>query len=361
MEKEKKPKKTQLKGKLDTVDITRMLNKMAGLQVSNIASKIDLEPDEWISSGCLLLDCLGNKNSRKGLIGAGKISEISGESGTAKTYVAIKLAVSAQKMGWDVIYYDSESALSPTFIARSGADPEKLVYCQAKSVEFVMDSMIELLENNENRMLFIWDSLALTPTEHSLIDIDPMSQIAMKPRLLGEGFSKMTQMIGNSRSHLLVINQLRTKIGAGKYDQDPFTIPGGKTIRYAYSSTLRLTRAEAKDSLHTDDRGNVDGTEITAVVTKSRFGTFKKKVKFQILWGEQVEYNEKPYWLDVISEHPSIKSGTWWTLTYPDGTEKKFQKATFADTLDADPKFYKRVIELIDIELTQKKNTDETE
>ena len=66
-------------------------------------------------------------------------------------------------MGIDVVYFDSESALDPSFLERAGCDLERLMYVQAESVEFVLETIEELLATG-NKWLFIWDSLALTPS-----------------------------------------------------------------------------------------------------------------------------------------------------------------------------------------------------
>ena len=55
-------------------------------------------------------------------IPVGKVSEIAGLESTGKSFLAAQVAASAQKMGIDVVYFDSESAIDPTFLEKAGCD-----------------------------------------------------------------------------------------------------------------------------------------------------------------------------------------------------------------------------------------------
>jgi recombination protein RecA len=102
-------------------------------------------------------------------IPVGKVVEIAGLEGSGKSYMAAQIAANAQKKDIDVIYFDSESAIDPSFLQNAGCDIGRLLYVQAQSVEFVLETIEELLGSNDNRMLFVWDSLALTP---AISDVD---------------------------------------------------------------------------------------------------------------------------------------------------------------------------------------------
>lgn len=355
-------KEKREKGRLSPEQMMKLLNKQAQSEVSfSLEKRTPSEVSDWIPSGCRLLDSIACRNQSKGTLPLGKFVEIAGQSGTGKSYIAAKMAAQAQKMGMDVVYYDSESALDGKFLEKAGCDVSKIIYCQAKNVEFVFESVNSLIESNDNRMLFIWDTPAFTPTSHTLEadEVNPQATMALKSRICGLGFEKIIQPIANSRSCFLVINQLRQRIGAKKWEEQFFT-PGGNSFTYVYSLRYWLTGSVAKDSMVSDDSGNTVGTQVTVSVKKSRFGTFRKKTTFQIKWGDIVDFDEEMYWLDEISNSPYIKSGTWWTLTHSDGTEEKFQKNSFQEKLKND-KFRQRILELLDEEICNKNNTDETE
>lgn len=361
---EEKPNKKEKreKGRLSPDQIMKLLNKQANSEVSfSLEKRTPTEVSDWIPSGCRLLDSIACRNQSRGALPLGKFVEIAGQSGTGKSYIAAKLAAHAQKMGMDVVYYDSESSLDAAFLEKAGCDVSRIIYCQAKNVEFVFESAHSLMENNDNRMLFIWDTPAFTPTSHTLEadEVNPQATMALKSRICGLGFEKIIQPIANTKSCFLVVNQLRQIIGAKKWEEQWFT-PGGNSFTYVYSLRYWLTGSLAKDSLVSDDAGNVTGTQVNVYVKKSRFGTFRKKTSFQIKWGSEVDFLEEPYWMDEISNSPYIKSGAWWTLTHADGSEEKFQKSSFSEKLKNE-KFRTRILEIMDEEICSKNNTDETE
>ena len=130
----------------------------------------------------------------------------------------------------------------------AGCDLERLLYVQAQSVEFVLETIEELIGSHENRMLFIWDSLALTPAISDIQgDFNPQSSMAVKARILSKGMSKLTVPIANSQSTFLVLNQLKTNItnNVAEAMTTPYVTPGGKALAYAYSLRIWLTGRKA--------------------------------------------------------------------------------------------------------------------
>ena len=266
-------------------------------------------------------------------------------------------AANAQKMGMDVIYFDSESAIDPTFLERTGCDLENLLYIQAQSVEFVLETIEDLLANNDNRMLFIWDSLALTPSVSDVEgDFNPLSSMAVKARILAKGMSKLTVPIANSQSTFLVLNQLKTNITRSPSEAlvEPYMTPGGKAMIYAYSLRIWLTGRKSKASYVLDERGFRVGSEVKATLKKSRFGTQGRQASFKILWGEEIGVQDEESWFEAIKGSEHLKqSGAWYTLLYKDGSEDKFQPSKWKNML-TNEKFRDRVLDIMDEEVILK-------
>ena len=239
------PKVSKLKkGALDIASIRGIINKKAGREVAHsLQDNNPTQVNEWIPTGSRWLDSIICKGKLAG-IPVGKISEIAGLEATGKSFMAAKVAANAQIMGIDVVYFDSESAIDPAFLERAGCDLERLMYVQAESVEFVLETIEELLGTG-NKWLFIWDSLALTPSISDIEgDFNPQSSMAVKPRILAKGLSKLTIPIADADATLLVLNQLKTNLGARTPAQamtTPYVTPGGKALPYAYSLRIWLT------------------------------------------------------------------------------------------------------------------------
>jgi len=335
----------------------KLINKKAGSNVAfSLNDKNPTQVDEWIPTGSRWLDSIVCRGKLAG-IPVGKVSEIAGLESTGKSYMAAQVAANAQKMGIDVVYFDSESAIDPTFLANCGCDVDKILYVQASSVEFVLETIEELLGANENKMLFVWDSVALTPSKADIEgDFNPQSSMAVKPRILSKGLAKLVLPIANSNSTLLCLNQLKTNITSNIAEAltTPYFTPGGKALNYSYSLRIWLTGRKAKASFVLDDKGYRIGSEVKVKLEKSRFGTQGRLCAFKILWGENIGVQDEESWLEAIKSSESISSGgAWYTLKYKDGSSQKFQASKWTEMLQ-DEKFKNRIMELMDEEVILK-------
>lgn len=142
------------------------LNKIAPdgeiLDVSPIA-KID----EWISTGSYILNAalsgslFGGMPNRRSLV-------LAGEEGTGKTFIALSICRNAQKMGYNVIYFDSEGAIDIDFVARLGVDTSKVRLQPVNTVEEfshisaqIVEQFKEIKEKGEEppKIMVVLDSL----------------------------------------------------------------------------------------------------------------------------------------------------------------------------------------------------------
>jgi len=349
--------KTVKTGKISIADMRNLINKKAGMNVAhNLNEGSPTIVKDWIPTGSRWLDSIVCRGRLAG-IPVGKIVEIAGLESTGKSFLGAQVAANAQEQGIDVVYFDSESAIDPGFLEKAGCNVDNLLYIQATSVEFVLETIEELLGSNENRMLFIWDSLALTPAISDIEgDFNPLSSMAVKARILAKGMSKLTVPIANSQSTFLVLNQLKTNITRSPSEAltTPYMTPGGKAMIYAYSLRIWLTGRKAKASFVTDDKGFRIGSEVKVKLEKSRFGTQGRQCNFKILWGEEVGVQDEESWLDAIKSSQYVSnSGAWFTLDYGDGTSDKFQSSGWKTKLE-EPKFKQRVLDIMDEEVIQK-------
>ena len=354
-----KSKVTKLKkGSLDISAVRSIINKKAGREVAHsLQDNNPTEVNEWIPTGSRWLDSIICKGKLAG-IPVGKISEIAGLEATGKSFMAAQVAGNAQKMGIDVVYFDSESALDPSFLERAGCDLERLMYVQAESVEFVLETIEELLGTG-NKWLFIWDSLALTPSISDVEgDFNPQSSMAVKPRILSKGMAKLTIPIADANATLLVLNQLKTNMAArtpAEAMTTPYFTPGGKAMSYAYSLRVWLTARKAKASFIVDDNGYRVGSEVKVKLEKSRFGTAGRTCNFKILWGdEDIGVQDEESWFDAIQVSERLKqSGAWFTLVKNDGSEEKFQRKMWTDKLQKED-FRTSVLTIMDEDVIMK-------
>ena len=349
-------------GRVSMQDLMKLVNKKAGKNVAHdLTGANPTEVKEWISTGSRWLDSIICKGQVAG-IPVGKVSELAGLTSTGKSYMAAQIAANAQKQGKIVVYFDSESAIDPDFLDRAGCDLSRLMYIQATSVEFVLETVEELLGASEDQLLFIWDSLAFTPSISDVEgDFNPQSSMAVKARILAKGMSKLIIPIADKQATFLILNQLKTNIPQGPNARviamtTPYMTPGGKALHYSYSLRVWLTGRKAKSAFVEDEKGFRIGSEVKVKIEKSRFGTQGRSCAFRILWGtEDVGIRDEESWLDAIKGSEYLSSaGAWYTLTMPDGYTKKFQPSKWADIIKEDKEFREKIISLMDQEVVQK-------
>jgi len=354
-------KKTTKPGKLNMGDMKKLLNKKAG---TNVAYNLGMDENptevkEWIPTGSRWLDSIICRGQLGG-IPMGKITEIAGLEGTGKSFMAAQIAGNAQKMGINVFYFDSESAVDPTFWVKAGCEVDDMLYIQASSVEQVMEFIEEILGVSE-RSLFIWDSLAMTPCNSDIEgDFNPNSSMAVKARLLSKAFQKLTVPLANANSAFLVLNQLKTNIPQGPNARieimtTPYVTPGGKALNYSASLRIWLTGRKAKASFVYDDTKEVIGSEVKATLQKSRFGTLKRTSIFKILWGNKVGIQDEESWLEAIKGSDRLQNaGSWYTIKTDEGKEFKFQPSKWDSMIKENDEFRAYILKIMDEELINK-------
>ncbi len=350
-------KKTTRPGNISITDLKNLINKKAGAKIAyNLKDDNPTEVKEWIPTGSRWLDSIISRGRLTG-IPIGKVTEIAGLESTGKSFLAAQIAANAQKMGMNVFYFDSESAIDPGFLTRAGCDLDQLLYIQAQSVESVLETIEEVMGSGAERTVFIWDSLAFTPAVSDVEgDFNPQSSMAVKARILAKAMSKLVVPIANSQSALIVLNQLKTNITRFPAEAmvTPYVTPGGKAMHYAYSLRIWLTGRKAKASFILDDKGFRIGSEVKVKLEKSRFGTQGRNCAFKILWGEDVGVQDEESWLEAIKSSESLKrAGAWYALVHDDGSEEKFQGSHWVEKLQ-DERFRQRVFDIMDEEIIMK-------
>ena len=111
-------KKENKLGRLNLKEMRNLVNKKAGTEIAySLAGENPTDVRKWIPTGSRWLDSIICKGKLGG-IPMGKVVEIAGQESTGKSYMAAQIAANAQKMGIDVVYFDSESAIDSVFLER---------------------------------------------------------------------------------------------------------------------------------------------------------------------------------------------------------------------------------------------------
>lgn len=118
--------------------ISKYGNTMDKSDISNI--------DHYINSGNYLLNaCL--TGSIHGGYPNNRAVCLAGPSGTGKTYLILNAVREAQRMGYSIIFYDSENAVDIELISKFGIDPTKFRYEPCNTVQDFRTSITNLTDS----------------------------------------------------------------------------------------------------------------------------------------------------------------------------------------------------------------------
>lgn len=261
---------------------------------SGMATEILGDSLLWLPSRFLLLNHIMG-----GGIPYGKIVEIHGLESSGKSLLSFDFAYCAQQLGGVVIWIDAEAAFTNDWAELNGLDPANVELYIETAVEKISDYIMDMtrywrsiLVNNEP-ILLVTDSIASLECESNIDSEQSDAKAEMGNR--AKAIDKMLRIRNPLLSELgvctIFINQLRSKIGASKFE-DPFTTPGGKAV--AFYSSIRLAVFGGKQI-----KGKIKGKE-ARVGRNSSIRVIKNKVAppMPSIKGAEVYFNRK------YTEHP---------------------------------------------------------
>jgi len=201
-------------------DLVSALNKEHGERIAyNLAT--DISPthvERWISTSCMQLDyCMSNR--RNGGAPEGRIIEIFGAASIGKSHIAQQIAKNTQRMGGVCIYIDTENATSPENLEMMGIDiRHRFAYVETACTEEVFkvmeSSILKFRALSKNVPLtIVWDSVAASSPKAELEGDYDKDTIGLQARVISKGLRKIAQLIGNKNVLLVIVNQIRVKVG----------------------------------------------------------------------------------------------------------------------------------------------------
>lgn len=242
----------------------------------------------WIHSGCDLLDlAIGGEGYPMG-----RMVEVVGEFSSGKSLLALTAARSCLRQGGEVIYLDTESSIDRKWCRKIGIPDAGMLVRTPECMEEVHDIIRQVVQANHAKpspTLIVWDSVAATASnaaveKESAQERDP---IGAEARLNSSFFRGRTlKIMRNSRIVLLVLNQVRDKIGAFGFGADTTTTPGGRAI--GFYSTVRLHVKRADYMTHAAGT-RPKGSHIQVETTKNKIHQPKIRVKFPLFFASGID------------------------------------------------------------------------
>lgn len=255
----------------------------------------------------------------------GKIVEIFGYESTGKSLMALDFGYVTQQLGGILLWADAESAFDYRWARKNGIDTDRVEVYEGNDLEGISDWLRDMslyyrsiLKNNEP-ILVVCDSIAALLLADD-VEGDMQAQKGSfkmgKAKLLNEFYPKRLTFFKKYGVTLIMINQVREKIGATMYELATKTTGGASTAFYA-SIRIALNRSTAvkgitkKDGSFREDKekGTKVGQNVFVDIFKNKtypvMGKIKTQVYFKVSKTDYVGYS-KYYGLLPILESMNL-------------------------------------------------------
>ena len=262
------------------------VNELGSILTENKFSKID----EYIPTGNYVLNAQLSGSLFGGIPNTRSVA-LSGESGAGKSFLCLNIAREAQKMGYYIIYCDSESAIDEIIARKFGLDPEKIRYQPVNTIKtlknFCANLYDQLKEKKDKgyetpKIMMIVDSIGNLATEKERNDALAGSDKKDMTRAgdIRSLFRIITTDLAELKIPLVFTNHSYTSVGA--YVPTQIMSGGGGAI-YAASMILMLSKANLKENNKDAEKAGMTktGVLVTSKPSKNRFAK-PIPVKFHI-------------------------------------------------------------------------------
>tara|TARA_R100000030_G_C3241920_1_gene120819 strand:- start:328 stop:1302 length:975 start_codon:yes stop_codon:yes gene_type:complete len=221
----------------------------------------------------------------------GGITEIYGESSTAKTVFLTHAFKGAQEQGYYTVMVDNEHAYSPSFAKILGVDSEKLIYTMPETMEDCFETIekaiLAIREKDKDTPIVIgYDSIGVSPTRKEMEgDLGNNSEIAgaLRAKVAGQCLRRINPLLRKHKASLIIINQVRSKVGL--VFGDPRTKAGGGKALLYYCA-VSLETASAKGDVLYDDMKNPTGIKGTIKCVKNKVTVPYQDCEFKLMYNE---------------------------------------------------------------------------
>lgn len=221
----------------------------------------------------------------------GAITEIYGESSTAKTVFLTHAFVGAQKQGYYTVMIDNEHAYSPSFAKMLGVDPEKLIYLMPEAMEdcfLAIENVITAIreKDTDTPIVIGYDSIGVSPTRKEMSDdFGKNSEMggALRAKVAGQCLRRINPLLRKHKAALLIVNQVRNKIGV--MFGDPRTKAGGGKALLYYCGVSIETISGKNDVLY-DEHKNPLGIKGTLKCVKNKITVPYQNCEFELIYNK---------------------------------------------------------------------------
>jgi RecA/RadA recombinase len=319
-------------GGFSFASLDKELSKIAGFETGSLLETNTFsEVDEWIPTGNYLLNAQISGTLFGGVPNSRSFG-VMGDPGTGKSFFCLNVVREAQKIGYDVIYCDTEGAIDKSGALKFGIDASRIRYQPIQTVSQFQTFTSNVLDfvkkarakGDQPKILLVLDSLGMLSTDKELNDAmkgHNAADMGAKAKELRKLFRVITLDLTAAKIPLICTNHVYA--GGGYVPTKESS--GGDGPIFAMSVVAFLSKAQLKDG-----SGTKTGIICTSTLKKSRF-TIPEQIKFHISFS----HGMNPYvgLQDYVSwEACGIERGKFEEVKNADGKKEMVFKANASST-----------------------------
>jgi recombination protein RecA len=244
----------------------------------------------------------------------GRVEEMFGPESGGKTVLAASIGGQIQRRTDDgptrVIYVDVEHTFDINYAIVVGLDPDKkkLTFIHPRNGEEGFEICDRLIQTGEFGLI-VWDSIASTPSASVLVSDYGKASFGKTAALFSESLKKFNPYLNRYGTSLLLLNQVRAKIGG---QQKPGMPPqentgGGYAPKFYASWRARVGKTE-----DIKEGATVIGNKIHVRNVKSKIGFPKRSCDLELYYA--TGFNPDLEYATFISDLELVdKSGNWYS------------------------------------------------
>lgn len=299
-------------------------------KVYSLGTESSFEMTHPMSTGIAGLDAILG-----GGLFSGRFYEVFGEESHGKSTLTYSMMSSFQKAGGYVYLVESESAIDIDRAQMLGVDTEdrmNMTITSPPSFEDAINGIAKITSKFSERfperpLLIVWDTIATVATRAEIENINSGkfmgAGISERARAFSLWLKAVDQLISGRKIYLVLVNQVRDKIGGGWQPPGASTYDsnGGRALKHAWTARIHVRK-----STKLEDGTRLIGHEVSFTLEKSKSSPEKLRIKSHHYFNSGFDSSSSvvDLCLNVVHGVLEKKSNG---MTNVDGLEKTFRSS----------------------------------
>lgn len=302
------------------------INKKSGEQIAFVGERREIKS---ITTGVESLDfdigCNGYPR--------GRITEIYGKEGAAKTSLALFGIAQAQKAGLRCLFIDAENTLDFELAESLGVDIDNLTILYPNYGEEGVQAIELLLQKNVVDFIVVDSIPSMRPIAELEADVNKPNFGGLA-KMWSNAVYRLVPLLTKQGAVLILINQVRANMAGGGFD--PHITPGGHAIKF--HASLRI---EVKKRATLSSGGETVGQQVIYKIKKTKMSKENPSGEMQYFYGDGF-YGELDLLTMGVNSGIVTRAGNTYTLTET-GDKLGVSKEKALDAIIADPELSQRI------------------